>query len=180
MDITLNGMIERNGIQEWYKDGVLQRYNNCIRSESYETTQKNDDMYTDIRKDLHIVKWTKNNQLHSDRGPALTTVTTTTFITLGLEAQRTITTEEKWYQRGKLHRDDGPAIVDSNGNQQWYMHGKLHRENGLPAITKADGTEKFYENGINLKSPTHIIKNKIGSIRDKIFGKSNSSDVHPK
>src|SRR5690349_12346430 len=35
---------------------------------------------------------------------------------------------------GQLHRDnDLPAVIKANGTQKWYTRGQLHRDNDLPA-----------------------------------------------
>ncbi len=45
------------------------------------------------------------------------------------------------------HREGGPAYIKPDGSEYWYRMGKLHRDDGLPAITLADGTKKYFEDG---------------------------------
>jgi len=47
----------------------------------------------------------------------------------------------------KLHSFFGePAITRADGLQKWYQHGKLHRVGG-PAVTSANGTQEWYQHG---------------------------------
>ena len=52
-------------------------------------------------------------------------------------------------QRASLeHREHGPALIRADGSTYWYIMGKLHRSGGLPAVELADGTMKWFENGV--------------------------------
>lgn len=58
-----------------------------------------------------------------------------------------------WYVEidGKkyVHRDTGPAIEMANGHKEWYNMDVLDRDYRLgPAQILADGTQKYYEKGI--------------------------------
>lgn len=45
-----------------------------------------------------------------------------------------------------LHREDGPAVEKADGTKRWYLNGLLHREGG-PAIEWTDGDVWWYLNG---------------------------------
>ena len=50
---------------------------------------------------------------------------------------------------GEAHRTDGPAITHADGTELWYQNGKLHREDG-PAIIYPDGNQWWFINGEEL------------------------------
>ena len=53
-----------------------------------------------------------------------------------------------WFLNGFYHREDGPAVIDEFlGVKEWRINGQLHREDG-PAIIWEDGTQLWYQNGI--------------------------------
>ena len=47
---------------------------------------------------------------------------------------------------GEVHRTDGPAITHADGTRLWYQNGQCHRTDG-PAIEWSDGTKSWYQNG---------------------------------
>ena len=47
---------------------------------------------------------------------------------------------------GQLHRVHGPAEIWADGTKKWYQNGLLHRIHG-PAIIYSNGTKKWYQNG---------------------------------
>ena len=47
---------------------------------------------------------------------------------------------------GQLHRIHGPAEIWADGTKKWYQNGLLHRIHG-PAIIYSNGTKKWYQNG---------------------------------
>lgn len=50
---------------------------------------------------------------------------------------------------GELHRDNGlPAITRADGTQEWRVNGQPHRDNGLPTYVGADGTLEWCINGL--------------------------------
>ncbi len=75
--------------------------------------------------------WYQMGKLHREGGPARTKPDGS----------------ECWYQMGKLHREGGHARIKPDGSECWYRKGKLHRDDGLPAITLADGTKAYFEDG---------------------------------
>lgn len=44
-------------------------------------------------------------------------------------------------------KGDMPTIIKDDGTQIWCKNGLFHRE-GAPAVTRADLSEEWYENGI--------------------------------
>lgn len=56
----------------------------------------------------------------------------------------------KWYYKNELHRIKGPAHIE-DGDAFWYKDGKLHNTDG-PAVRYKDGKEKWFINGVEIKS----------------------------
>ena len=50
---------------------------------------------------------------------------------------------------GQYHREDGPAIEYANGTKRWYQNGLRHRIDG-PAVEYAFGTKFWYINNEGL------------------------------
>ena len=49
---------------------------------------------------------------------------------------------------GKVHRGgDLPAVTYADGTQRWYRNGQLYRDGDLPAIIYADGARRWYRDG---------------------------------
>ena len=45
-----------------------------------------------------------------------------------------------------MHRDGGPAITKADGTKKWYRDGYKHNTDG-PAVIHADGSKEWWENG---------------------------------
>ena len=50
---------------------------------------------------------------------------------------------------GEIHRIGGPAITVADGTKVWYQNGMMHREDG-PAIEYINGDKFWYINGVRL------------------------------
>jgi hypothetical protein len=52
---------------------------------------------------------------------------------------------------------DGPAIIRADGSQKWYENDQLHRLDG-PAVVWTNGSQKWYVNGKlhRLDGPAYI------------------------
>ena len=74
------------------------------------------------------VLYYKNDLLHREDGPAMTTADKT----------------QVWYRNGNVHSyDNKPAIVTASGFKSWYDTGIRHRSDG-PAVINEDGSFSFY------------------------------------
>jgi hypothetical protein len=87
-----------------------------------------------IQDPIGYIKYTKNNELHREDGPAVEWPS--------IEGDNG---HQAWYLNGKRHRENGPAVFHVNGDIEWYYHGALHRENGPAIESTIDGTIKIYE-----------------------------------
>ncbi len=64
--------------------------------------------------------------------------------------------------------------VCDNGDRYWYLNGEIHREDG-PAIEYADGSKRWWLNGINyteeefIKKTTKVTELTLDEIAEK-FG----------
>ena len=59
-------------------------------------------------------------------------------------------TETCWYhaQTKKFHRlGDLPAVSRNDGYEAYYQYGLRHRGNGMPAVIRADGSVEYWLNG---------------------------------
>ena len=150
--------LDKEKVQEWYKNGVLHRDNDLpasIEINSFGNKTKKWYQHGTLNKifiyhdcynyeEKISEQWFKNGELHRDEDlPAMTTY-----------RGRQIN-EEGWYQNGKLHRENNPARITYKGEQkvleEWYQHGKLHRAVHLPAFIEYDDkkikNEKWYTRG---------------------------------
>ena len=59
-----------------------------------------------------------------------------------------VTGTRRYYNnKHQLHRDEGPAVEYADGTKKWYQNGVLHREDG-PAVVWYDGDEAWWFNGV--------------------------------
>ena len=83
--------------------------------------------------DSVFMEWRKKGKLHRDND-----------LPARIHADGTMS----WWQNGKCHRDgDKPACV-SVPETSWWQNDKFHRENGKPALIYSNGTQHYYENGV--------------------------------
>ena len=70
-------------------------------------------------------------------------------------------------------------LQKADGTKEWYKNGLLHRKNRLPAIRKPDGSRQWYVNGKDMDSASQIALGMMKSLRNKVFGASNSDNYKP-
>lgn len=116
--------IDYNGIEYWYKDGLLHRDQGpAIVYGNYKVWYKDgfihrDDAPAITWNDKHE-EWYRYGKLHRDDGPAVVKEDGT----------------KEWLKDGVWHRLDGPAVIYPDGFRYWYKNGKLYLENGPTAKT---------------------------------------------
>lgn len=124
-------IIYDNGLLQYYKSGKLHR----------------DDDNPAVIYPGQRVEYYKNGNRHRDNingesQPACV------YPTHGMEI---------YYYNGALHReDDKPAWNDRDHKIEYYKNDKLHRDddsdgNPQPAVIYADGSHRYYKNGISFK-----------------------------
>jgi hypothetical protein len=86
-------------------------------------------------------KWTINNMLHREDGPAYITFKYYT------SEKSNLPHKYEWYYCDKLHNIDAdkPSIILFNGRMEWFSHGMRHRKNG-PAILSPRKHESWWQN----------------------------------
>lgn len=101
-------------------------------------------------------RWTKDNLLHREDGPAIILANGT----------------EEWYKNGKRHREDGPAIKYRNGNEYWILNGVRHRDDG-PAIDEHDRKEWYQHGKLHRDDGPAVIRTGPGDTKVAIWYKHN-------
>lgn len=103
----------------------------------------------------NMAKWTKNDHLHREDGPALKTIHADIWYQFGQKHREDgpalcyhMSDANEWWHRGQLHREDGPAITEKDGSWSWYSHGQIHRTDG-PAQFLGQYKHFYYkQNGV--------------------------------
>ncbi len=127
-------VIQRNGYQEWWENGVLK----SRKRPDVEEIQLHRIEYKD-----KIEYYGNNSQRHRLDGPAV---------------KYKNKKYEEWWKDGKKHRNgDEPAIILKD-LKEWYVDGKLHRETDKPSHISKD-TETWCVKGkiSRLNRPAQIL-----------------------
>ena len=112
--MTLEHIVDPDGTQRWYKDGIAHREDGPakIESDGSEYWFLNGKLHrvdgpAVIDKFRGVKQWRINGKLHRVDGPAV-------IHPNGYQ---------EWHLNGQRHREDGPAITYPDGLQLWFLNG---------------------------------------------------------
>jgi hypothetical protein len=130
-------VIESDGTQKWYKDGMRVASSDLVHDSATWTRSllHRDDDQPAIVHANGTQEWYKDDKRHREGDkPAI-------IYANGNGAQ-------EWYRDGKRHREgDKPAIIYANGTQCWCKDGELHRNDDQPAVVCTNGAQEWYRDG---------------------------------
>ena len=116
----MNPIVDKNGIQYWYKDDDLHREDGpaVIHADGSQCWYMNDKLHREGEPAIIYADgtqhWYRNGKLHREDGPAI-------IYSEG---------NQYWYRNGKRHREDGPA-VSIGIYEMWYEKHKFKKSNSM-------------------------------------------------